>query len=292
MLRIVNIIGGLGNQMFQYAFAIAVRSEFAEDEIKINTLCFNGYPLHNGFELYSIFPNHQISKATSYDLFKVAWPWVHYRLWQLGNRILPVRKGMTRDTDYKKDFTFQSIQNKTYFDGYWQSPKFFEKHKETIKHIFRFSPIIQSDVQNYNAVKFIENDKTAFIHIRRGDYLNHPIFGGICSLEYYKKGIKKLRDGYKYSNFIVFSNDILWCKENLKDELCSCNVLYADWNKGKTSFRDMQLMSLCKAGLIANSSFSWWGAWLGDMEIVISPSKWTNIPEFMTDIIPSYWEKI
>lgn len=292
MTRIVNVLGGLGNQMFQFAFATALKAEYPEDEIKINISCFNGYPLHNGFEIERIFPYSNFQHATIKDLFKVAYPWIHYKLWQIGRRILPKRNGMAIDKDYRLDFNFYTVKDKTYFDGYWQAPIYFEKHRDRIKQDFTFPPIKKEDVKNIQALKFIKDNSTAFIHIRRGDYINHPTFGGICTLAYYIKAIQILREQYAFHRFIIFSNDIEWCKKELSNELIDCEILYSDWNQGSESYRDMQLMSKCDAGIVANSSFSWWGAWLSDASLILCPYKWCNINSLNRNIIPHYWHKI
>ncbi len=286
-MKIVNVLGGLGNQMFQYAFAISLQSEFSDEIIKLNKLCFNGYPLHNGFELDKIF-NINLPYANIQDLIKSAWPWNHYRLWQLGRRILPNRKSMVWDTDLEI-FNYDLVSDKSYFDGYWQSPRFFEKHRQDVISAMEFPPI--TDENNLNAIRFINDDKTAFIHVRRGDYINHPTFGGICNLDYYQRGISILLE-HHFSRFLIFSNDINWCKTELSKFLGHCNIMYVDWNSGLSSFRDMQLMSLCHGGLIANSSFSWWGAWLSNADVIVCPNKWSNKPNHRTDIYSNNWIKI
>lgn len=285
-MKIVNIIGGLGNQLFQYAFAIALKAEFPNEEIKINTLCFKKYPLHNGFELDNLF-KVELPKARLSDLFKYAYPWGNYRLWQFGHNFLPQRKTMIWDVNLMDKFDFNLIKNKSYFDGYWQSPKFFEKHRDAILKAFNF-PEIKGD-ENIKISEYIQNAPTAFIHVRRGDYVNHPLFGGICSLVYYNNAINMLRN--EYNQFLIFSNDIKWCDENLADLLKGTKAKYVNWNQGLESHFDLQLMSKCKAGIVANSSFSWWGAWLGNSEVIICPSRWTNNPHINTDIIPQGWIK-
>lgn len=286
-MKIVNIIGGLGNQLFQCAFAIALKEEFPDEEIKVNISCFRGYPLHNGFEIEDIFPDLNITHASTKDLMKVAWPWTHYKLWQIGSRILPQRSSMTIDTNYKEDFSFDMIKNKSYFDGYWQSPKFFEKHKDKIVEAFKFPHI--SDINNLEILNKIKTQPSAFIHVRRGDYINHPIFGGICTLDYYLNGIEILRKKYEFQQFLIFSNDINWCKENLTKPLAGASVIFVDWNKGSNSHFDIQLMSKCAGGIVANSSFSWWGAWLSSSNKIICPFQWTNDPNINSEIIPDSW---
>lgn len=287
-MKIINILGGLGNQMFQYAFALSVAAEYPNEDVKLNTLCFKGYPLHNGYELDQIF-NITLPYAKISDLIKVAWPWAHYRIWQVGRRLLPNRPSMCWDKDYSDTFDLADISNKSYFDGYWQSPRFFNKHRNAILKAFQFPPL--KSKQNQSSERFIKEQPSAFIHVRRGDYVHHPIFGGICTLDYYDRGINLLKKkGYK--RFVIFSNDIDWCKANLVSYLEQCDVLYIDWNKGDSSYIDMQLMSMCEAGIIANSSFSWWGAWLSSSKLILAPNKWTNIPGRHDDILENGWIKL
>jgi len=288
-MKIVNILGGLGNQMFQYAFAIALQSAFPEEKVKLNVSAFHGYPLHNGFELDSLF-EVKFPYATRKELAKVAYPWVHYRLWQVGTKVLPCRKSMVWDNIFINGFDFNQVKDKSYFDGYWQSPKFFNKYKVEIVKAFRFPDI--KDQQNQDAVDFIKSGKTAFVHVRRGDYINHPLFGGICDEQYYHDGIGMLISKYNYDRILIFSNDIEWCESHLTKLISDVPHIYVNWNRGKESYKDLQLMNCCHGALVANSSFSWWGAWLGDMEVVIGPKKWTNAPTINADIIPDSWLKI
>lgn len=288
-MKIVNVIGGLGNQLFQYAFAIALQAEFPNEEIKINTHCFRGYPLHNGYELDRIF-DINIPQASISELFKYAYPWGHYRLWQVGHKVLPLRNSMIWDTNIIGDFDFRQVAEKNYFDGYWQSDKFFIKHKDAVRKAFRF-PELQGSL-NQEAFDFINQESTAFIHVRRGDYINHPLYKGICTLDYYSQAIERLREKRQYNQFLIFSNDIQWCKDNLSKLFIGTTIIYVDWNKGNDCYRDIQLMSKCDAGIVANSSFSWWGAWLSEAKEILCPSKWINDPSLNKDIIPSSWVKI
>lgn len=289
-MKVVNILGGLGNQMFQYAFAIGLQSAFPQEIVKLNISAFKGYPLHNGFELDTLF-KIKLPFASKKDLLDVAYPWYHYRLWQIGLKLLPRRKSMSLDVDYYAGFDYNQVKDKSYFDGYWQSPKFFDKYRGEILKAFRFPDF--TDLKNEEAVKFIESGRTAFIHVRRGDYVNHPLFKGICDEKYYYAGITALIYKYKFNRILIFSNDIKWCRTNLSVLFEDIPHKYVDWNKGKESYRDMQLMSHCKGALIANSTFSWWGAWLNDNpeKIVIAPHKWINIDN-EPDIIPDSWIKM
>ncbi len=287
-MKIVNIIGGLGNQMFQYAFALALQKEYPDTKVKLNKSCFRGYKLHNGYELDKIF-NILLPYANIKDLIRYAYPWVNYNLWRL-KRFLPVRKSMAADRDFRPTCDLTLAANKSYFDGYWQSPKYFEKYRDLIIRAFKMPKI--TDERNLRAVNFIKRSKTAFIHIRRGDYMNHPILGGICTDTYYSNAINILRQNYGYDQFIIFSNDIGWCRQNFTELCKQGKVMFVDWNSGESSYRDIQLMSYCKAGIVANSSFSWWGGWLAEAEVILCPIKWAAISGDFDKIIPNNWIRV
>ena len=290
-MKIVNILGGLGNQMFQYAFAIALQNQYPNDVIKLDIGAFTGYPLHNGFELNDIF-NLKLQLASKKEVLLLSYPNLHYRLWQFNRHILPTLKSQIRERlsmVYQED-AMNSNGNK-YYDGYWQSELYFKKWRPQILEAFQFPPFTK--YTNILLKERLEKYTAASIHVRRGDYLKSKYFKDICSITYYKKAISKLKGKDTIDLFLVFSNDPQWCKENLSAEFDDVEVIYIDWNKGKESFRDIQLMSLCKHNIIANSSFSWWGAWLNKHsdKIIIAPSKWKNVP-YQLDIIPQDWIKI
>ena len=129
------------------------------------------------------------------------------------------------------------------------------------------------------------------IHVRRDDYLSSKYvsgFGGICTIEYYNKAVERIKEEVIDPVFYIFSDDINWCRENLKLE----QGVFIDWNTGKESWQDMFLMSQCKHNIIANSSFSWWGAWLNSNseKIVIAPRIWWN--GLKDDVVPDSWIRI
>jgi hypothetical protein len=134
------------------------------------------------------------------------------------------------------------------------------------------------------------NSKCTSVHIRRGDYISHPLFKNICTVGYYKSAIEYVRNNAVIDNLIIFSNDIKWCEETFCESITGLKNIYVSWNSGEKSFRDMQLMSLCQNNIVANSSFSWWGAWLNqhDNKIVVCPSIWMN-KGYAPNIIPEDW---
>lgn len=287
-MKIVKILGGLGNQMFQYAFYLSLKRNFSDDIIKVDLSCFNGYPLHCGFELERIFQVNMI-QATFMDLLKNGYPYYNYRVRQLGKRILPNRKSIYFESSdaYLDAEVYKDASNK-YYDGYWQNIFYFKNAEDLIRRSFAF-PMLK-DCRNIEIAEQIKSVNSVSIHVRRGDYLNNKLYEGICDIDYYCRGIKYLLESLEDPCFFIFSNDINWCRINLMPYLDKCSFSFINWNQGKDSYIDMQLMSLCKHNIIANSSFSWWGAWLNNNygKIVISPRKWINI-ELKSNIQLQEW---
>ncbi len=283
-MKIINIIGGLGNQMFQYAFALSLKNK-TKEEVKIDISSFNGYELHNGYEINKIF-HKNLKICSNKERKKISYNGKEFTQ-KLKRKIFKIEK----NEYFEQDFSYNKNLNytKKYFIGYWQSEKYFNEIKEEIKKKFKFPEI--KDNKNMIILNKIKSNNSVSIHIRRGDYINHPIHGGICDIAYYKKAIKYIKTNVKDPIMYIFSDDIKWCKENLY--LSDAN--YINWNQGEDSFRDMQLMSECKHNIIANSSFSWWGAWLNNNvnKIVIAPSKWFNDKNMDTkDLLPKEWRRI
>lgn len=172
--------------------------------------------------------------------------------------------------------------------GYYQSEKYFKEITNIIRKDFTFPKPV--DIINQKLINQIDNTESVSIHIRRGDYLNIPNTQNICSISYYKKAINLILKNISNPQFYIFSNDINWCKQHLQID----KAIFISNNTGKNSFIDMQLMSCCKHNIIANSTFSWWGAWLNNNpnKIIISPNKWMNDTNGTGDIIPNDWIKI
>ena len=122
----------------------------------------------------------------------------------------------------------------------------------------------------------LRNERFASLHVRRGDYLNDALYQNTCGIDYYQRAISQMNAMANPSCYFIFSDDIAWCKTHIEPLCEGHRPYYIDWNKGKEAYRDMQLMALCKYHIIANSSFSWWGAWLNDADdgITIAPQQW------------------
>lgn len=291
-MKIVQIIGGLGNQMFQYALAVALRNRF-EDEVKIDTSFFNGYPLHNGFELQRIF-NTTIPIATKEEVRNVYHHFIgHYTLCRIYKHLFPKMKNEFREvraTEYDSNLFAEDIN--AYYDGYWQDYRYLYPSRLSIKKEFSWKePLSSVNEKLYNQLL---HSNSISVHVRGGDYNNHPVFGGICDLDYYKRAFKLLdKEIDDKTNIVFFSNDQEFCQKEIVPLLKAGHPIIADWNRGKDSYIDMRLMTACKTNIIANSSFSWWGAFLNENKAhkVIAPSKWTNTNQSAVRCIPD-WIKI
>ena len=285
-MKIVKFLGGLGNQMFQYAFykSLSINSK----NVKSDITGFQTYSLHNGFELENIF-NISMNNANPFtiNLYDKTYKTWHIRklrrLLNLKRLYFEEREWSIYDENTLKD------SKKVFYWGYWQNEKYFKNIEEQIRNDFIFKNILDS--RNHLICEKIKNTNSVSIHIRRGDYVNHPLFGDICNEDYYVKAIKHIQLKVDNPEYFIFSNDISWCKKHLK----LLDATFIDWNIGKQNFIDMQLMSYCKHNVIANSSFSWWAAWLNNNEnkMVFAPKKWRNdINNTSIDILPEQWIKI
>ena len=302
-MRIVKISGGLGNQMFQYAFSLALKAA-GNTDVKLDLSTYraksdyNGIDLvHNGFELTELF-DVQYKEASPKDVAHIS-----YQPTNLLNRVL--RKDFTKKTHFiDKKFSFQPElltmnSENIYFEGYWQTEKYFLNIENKIRETFSFKKKLSPRSQELlNSL----SDNSTSIHIRRGDYLKTQTMN-VCGKNYYLNAIEKLSEQTKINEILVFSDDLDWCRTELNLETFACKVIYVDWNVKSDSWQDMVLMSKCKNHIIANSSFSWWGAWLDPRKdkIVICPEIWDlkQLNSYLDkyyrsnydDIIPNVWQK-
>jgi hypothetical protein len=181
----------------------------------------------------------------------------------------------------EKDYAFNSLifdMDDVYLEGYWQSEKYFGNIECQIRNLYIFPEI--TDKSNLDLADKIKSCNSVSLHIRRGDYLsekNAPMHGNICTKVYYDNAIKYISKNIDNPKFFIFTDDTEWARQQYKGE----EYTIVDQNHADNSFRDMQLMSLCKHNIIANSSFSWWGAWLNPNQekMVIAPPKWFNLAD-------------
>lgn len=282
-MKIVNIIGGLGNQMFQCALAIALKKEYPQEEIYIDTSHFNyiwlkkigPINMHNGYEIEDLFKNFSLPKAGGKQISKVAYYIPNFILSRIVGKRLPAKKTMyveRRNFEYYDDVFLQ--EGDTYFDGYWQCAKYFEKYKHEVIEAFAFP---ERNEYSKKMEKVISACESVAIHVRRGDFLKDPEFGGICGEGYFGDAVGQLLKDNKKYKFFIFSNDIAWCKEKIAPMIGDSVIVYMEGNKGKDSVFDMYLMSKCKHMIISNSSFSWWGAFFNTQGgKIFAPIPWAD----------------
>lgn len=289
-----HISGGLGNQMFQYAAGRAVAKRLSA-RFCLDTSDFLNYGLHHGFELENVFaaPVDLIDS----EVMRGVLGWQSSKL--VKNLLARDHFKYFRSSSYivEPHFNYWSgvrnLHAPIYLRGYWQSESYFEEFEKTIREEFSFkTPMSES---NLEISKYIDGSNAISLHVRRGDYASNAKTNathGVCTLDYYRHAINYVVERVKSPCFFVFSDDIAWVKENLKVPTGS---VYVEHNTGKKSYNDMRLMSMCDHHIIANSSFSWWGAWLAQHEgqIVVAPKPWFDSSEYdSTDLIPSRWTLI
>ena len=273
-MRIVNIFGGLGNQMFQYALIKVLENQLNET-VLADTHCFKGYTRHNGLEIEKIF-SVELQLASKEDVKKLAFYASSYRVHKV-LKWLRIKKTSTIQEILSKPYHQDVFRTQdTYYDGYWQNSRYYESIRPQLIEIFKFR--IPLDERNQKLCQIISNSDSVGIHIRRGDYLKKKRYRGICDLVYYERAIREARNKFEHPHFYFFSNDIAWCQENLQHLMRDGEYTFVDWNVGFRSYVDMQLMSNCRMLIIANSSFSWWAAYLNTKaKCVIAPKKWFNV---------------
>lgn len=281
---IVNFCGGLGNQMFQYATYRKLKE--LGKEVKADLTFYN----KNSCELMNVF-GIKLDIATQKDIIKYT-DTSRNLISRFRRRVLHISlsKILNQQNHEFVDLNMILKKRNLYLNGYWQSEEYFKDIKNIIKEEFRFKNIY--DEKNNVIIQKIKKGNSVSLHVRRGDYLGNPRYENICTKTYYKNAIKYIKEKEKNIELFVFSNDIEWVKNNIKFE---DKVNYIDWNKGANNFKDMYLMSKCKHNIIANSSFSWWGAWLNENnnKIIMCPEIWFNDDSLDINLfLPKEWTRI
>lgn len=280
------IIGGLGNQMFQYAAgrALALRNRAG---LAIDRRAFADYNVH----AYALdFFVLEASDASVSNLPNVAG--VGGRLSQLLPWRRPVKHVVERGLRFDPAVAAQS--GKVYLDGYWQSEKYFVDFADILRNDFRFRHT--PSPANAEFLKRAAANNTVSIHIRRGDYVTNPnalAVHGTCPPAYYERAIAKLMEdcGSDLVGF-VFSDDHAWARDHIRLPI---ELIHVEGNAADKAYEDMRIMAACRHHVIANSTFSWWGAWLDPRSDskVIAPARWFADPKMdATDLIPGRWSRL
>jgi len=272
MKIISNVYGGLGNQMFQYACGKAVANRLGARLY----LDISWFEIGNRVFMLDVFPNisYSLSPQRNYIVRKII---------ALSKKILR-RVGIQLIREiYEPDYFYwpgiEKIHSSVVLFGYWQKEKYFSDISSIIRKDFMFPEFDNLEANNF-AKKIKETPCPISIHVRRGDYVENPKVNsvhGVCPQDYYKKALQIIIDKYKGEKnpeLYIFSDDPDWVRNNFDN--CGLSSVVVDIKDHKDKpYHDMHLMSLCLHHIIANSSFSWWGAWLSSGEgIVIAPKRW------------------
>lgn len=288
-MKIVRIMGGLGNQMFQYAFGRAIGHETLFDLSWFDDLNVRSQSTPRSCELQKfnlklsvaskneidiLLTNNRLTKFLKYIRKLFHCP--YYKIKQI----------QEPDLCFHKDL--MHISGNVYYTGYFQSEKYFWHIREQL--LQDFSLQVQMNKENIELLKQILSCNAVSLHVRRGDYVNLQHIYYVNDLKYYNNAISYLVSKEKNIHFFLFSDDMDWVKKNL---IIPYPTTYVDVNDSNMAVFDMELMKHCKHNIIANSTFSWWGAWLNENpnKIVIAPQYWYS-NGMKTDIIPAKWIKI
>jgi len=283
---VVRLIGGLGNQMFQYAMAknVAVKNNVIlklDISDLINSDNQGNYTIRN-FELNNFNIKSEIAVSEELNYFKKKSKFLRYL-----NKLIPIGyKSLIDEKKLSFDKRILNLKGNKYFTGYWQSELYFREIRNQLLDEFTLITI-NSDLQNI--INDIKNSESVSMHIRRGDYIiKYSDYYYTQTPEYYLNSLKNITAKYPKIKVFVFSDDIEWAKTNIKTDV---EIIFVTPNK---SYEDLFLMSLCKHNIIANSSFSWWGAWLNENpdKICIAPTNWFKDKTIKIDIIPNNWVTI
>lgn len=289
-MDIVRIFNGLGNQMSQYAFYYAKKRKHPFSTFFI-TNRYSSENVHNGYELERLFgiKSSKLKERVLYHLYESMFsPLFGYRI--LNHLTSEIRESQNYDFDNNLlKLSQKSLFN--FFWGGWHSEKYFTKYKEVLKtKVFHFN----ESMLNKSSMKWkkeIDMDKySCSLHIRRGDFLKDRKWADAITPDYYENAISYMREKVgRAISFYVFSNDIEWCKQKFGID----GFKYINCNQGTDAWQDMYLMTRCRNHINANSSFSWWGAWLSHFENGCTICPMAFISTMNTkDIYPEEWIKI
>ena len=285
---VVSLYGGLGNQLFQFATGFAL-SKHHDCELVFDLSWFDSVHKSKGTTLrkFSLAPFHLNIEQQSLGPGK---------LWSKINRLIFLKRKkikIFREKTPLFDPVLFRKQAPLWLDGYWQSPKYFESWATEIRE--KIGRPKEISAKNKEMLERISNSESICVHVRRGDYVSNAKannFHGLCSLDYYREGVKKTKSNFKDPHCFVFSDDPAWVDKNFEVGV-PCTVV--NINGPDEPHQDLWLMAACKNFVIANSSLSWWGAWLGNYsnKTVVAPFEWfRNKPMLANDLIPREWIRI
>ena len=287
---VTKLAGGLGNQLFQYATGRALSVRLGVplwiESSGYGPLCDR--PIH--LDRFNILAE---KLPVSRPLQEI---WTRRPFFSVAKRLdrlqLHLRYRLLVDPCRGFDSRFLSTSGRVYLQGYWQSERYFQPVAHLVRRELTFREPPGAD--NAALLEKIDSVEAVALHVRRGDYLtgNHLTRFFVLGLDYYRQAIDHFAGRLRAPHYFIFSDDPAWTRENIRP---AAPVTYVTHNLGDRDFEDLRLMARCRHFIIANSSFSWWGAWLGadPARQVIAPRPWAEEPEAMTrERIPAGWHTI
>lgn len=283
---LVRLEGGLGNQLFQYAAGRSLALATGRD-LLLDSSAYRADPLRS----------YQLDRfaIAARPLRRGDVPWFRLRRSRLG-AILPrrarveiVREAFPARVPVWPEPGAASDPGTPYLIGYWQSERYFAPIADTIRREVRVNAAPEE--RNARLLAEIAAGDAVAIHVRRGDYVSNPVataYHGLCGLDYYRAAIRRLAESVPRPHCFVFSDDLDWVRTNLDTGHPTTFV----GHNTDTPWEDLRLMAACRHFIVANSSFSWWGAWLGDRpgKQVIAPARWFRADHGGEgEIVPAGW---
>ncbi|HRI79611.1 MAG TPA: alpha-1,2-fucosyltransferase [Cyclobacteriaceae bacterium] len=296
---IVRLRGGLGNQLFQYAAGRAL-ADYHKTELALDLYTYTRHP-YRKYELSKFRIEAREATRKEVHQFTGSNPIIRYLNKRENYMHCPAVFAQPHYHFYEDFF---SLPADIYLSGYWQSEKYFEPSAAVIRN--QFVPVEPLDEKNLQLKALMESENSVAVHVRRGDYAsqaNYTSFFGLLQKDYYDHAITTIHSMVDGPKFYFFSDSPDWCRETFT----GMNVTVIDHNIGGDAFKDLVLMASCKHNIIANSTFSWWSAWLNSHQEkkVIAPDTWfrTNFlakkePVYASrfyntkDLIPASWTKL
>lgn len=287
----VRLNGGMGNQMFQFAACHALALRLGTDcKVDLSTFrrSIRKYELDNFARAPQVANNNELPLAS-----KLAQRGMPATVADAIGRILAGKSMFEERFPFRFDERFLDIHDGSYLIGYFQSEKYFENFSTEIRNFFTFKHPLSA--ASKEILDQMGGPSSVSVHVRRGDYISVPKTNkihGTCSLEYYQAAFRIISERLKAPRLFVFSDDPTWAKENIK---LPAKTVYVDHAGNRPAHEDMQLMSNCRHHIIANSSFSWWAAWLNPSprKLVIAPRRWVNDASVeLSDLFPQGWTPI
>jgi hypothetical protein len=285
---LLRLSGGLGNQLFQYAAARHL-ADLHQTELVLDTYWYAHTPKRDTPRTFELV--HYPVRARVATALEAVWCRLH------GGRVtrrlpfLPRRWKHFSERRFAFDPVFLQLPDNTYLDGYWQSYRYFEAVAASIRS--ELVPIAALGEKDSAIANLMHSTQSISIHVRRGDYVSNTTAAahGVCGLDYYHKAVQYMLAKIEHAHFFVFSDDPVWTRENI---VLSEDVTYVEHNGAPFAFQDLRLMSLCKHHIAANSSFSWWGAWLNPApdKVVVCPMHWFADSRDTSTLSPADWVRL